>query len=124
MYLPLKSGRKVSVQQFLVRSSSLGVLEGSAAFIRQHALKSASKEVERLFGPGCGFLLVEPPEGALPAYQIYVELLSYTPERPGADCSSLIISWFESSVPKDPEAHILARIQDVVWEEHARDASY
>lgn len=124
MYFPLKSGRKVSVQQFLVRSSSLGVLEGNPVFIRQHALKTASKEAERIFGPSCGFLLIEPPEGALPAYQVYVELLSYTPVRPGSDCSGLVVSWFDSSVPKDPEAHLSVRLQDIDWEKYARDADY
>jgi hypothetical protein len=124
MYFPLKSGRKVSVQQFLVRSSSRGILEGSPVFIRQHTLKTASKEAERIFGPDYGFLLMEPPEGALPAYQVYVELLSYTPVRSGSDCSGLVVSWFEPSVPKDPEALISVRLQDIDWEKHARDADY
>ena len=124
MYFSLKSGRKVSLQQILMRSSTLGVLEGNPTFIRQHKLKNARKEAEGIFGAGCGFLLLEPPEGPLPAYQIYVELLSYTPVRPGADCSGLICCWFEDAIPKDPEAYVISRTQDVIWEKHALDASY
>ena len=124
MYLPLKSGRKVSVQQFLVRRSALGILEGSAAMIRRHVLANSRKEAERIFGAAFGFLLLEPAEGPLPEYQVYVELLSFSPIKKGADCSGLVCSWFESAVPEKPAEHIAERLQSFDWDVHAKDGHY
>jgi hypothetical protein len=124
MYLALKSGRKLSVQQFLVRRSVLGVLEGSSAMIRRHVLAGAKKEAERIFGAAFGFLLSEPAEGPLPEYQIYVELLSFTPIKKGADCSSLVCSWFESAIPEKPADYIAEKIQSIDWDAHAKDGHY
>lgn len=124
MYFPVKSGRKVTVQQFMLRSSTLGIYEGDPSFIRDHVLKHAKNEAERIFGPGAGFLLIEPADGPLPQYQIYVDLLSYTPIKEGSDCSALICSWFDSSIPEHTADYIQNSIQSIDWEIHAKDANY
>jgi hypothetical protein len=124
MNIPLKSGRKVAMQQFILRQSTLGILEGNPSIIRSHVLKNSKDEAERIFGPGAGFLLIEPADGHLPMYQIFVDLLSYTPINDDFDCSALICSWFDDATPDYIEEYIKKSIQGIDWEDHAKDANY
>src|SRR5687768_6009711 len=117
------SGRKVYFEQLHIRRSSLGFLEGSAAAIRTEVLRRLPAEVTRTFGQ-TGLLLREPPDGPLPAFTFFVQLHSYTPVKPGADCSSLVVVWFADALPDCLPAELAAQLQGIQWETYAKDGDY
>ena len=117
------SGRKVYFEQLLIRSSTLGFLEGSAASIRAEILRRLPDEVTRIYGQ-TGLLLRDPPDGPLPAFTFFVQLHSYTPVKLGADCSSLVIVWFADALPDCLPAELVTQLQGIEWERHAKDGNY
>jgi hypothetical protein len=117
------SGRKVYFEQLRIRASALGFLEGSAASIRSEVLRSLPEEVSRTYGQ-TGLLLREPPAGPLPAFTFFVQLASYTPVVPGADCSSLVVVWFADALPDCLPAELGTQLQGIEWERYAKDGNY
>lgn len=117
------SGRKVYFEQLHVRSSSLGFLEGSAETIRTEVLRRLPDEVARTYGR-TGLLVREPTAGPLPSYTFFLQLHSYTPVKPGADCSSLVVVWFSDALPDSLSAELATQLQGVEWERYAKDGHY
>jgi hypothetical protein len=117
------SGRKVYFEQLHVRTSSLGFLEGSAEAIRTEVLRRLPDEVAQTYGR-TGLLLREPAAGPLPSYTFFVQLHSYTPVKPGADCSSLVVVWFSDALPDSLSAELATQLQGVEWERYAKDGNY
>lgn len=117
------SGRKVYFEQLHIRTSSLGFLEGSAAAIRTEVVRRLPTEIARTFGQ-TGLLLRQPPDGPLPTFTFFVQLHSYTPVKPGADCSSLVVVWFADALPDCLPAELTTQLHGIEWETHAKDGNY
>jgi hypothetical protein len=119
----LASGRDVILEQFHVRTSALGFLEGRPEVIRAEVLRSLPKEVSERYGQ-TGFLLREPPSGPLPMYTFFADLHCYQPVQPGADCSHLVICWFADSLPDSIRSAVAAQLEALDWEKYAKDGTY
>ena len=117
------SGRKLYFDQLHIRTSDLGFLMGSAAAIRTEVLRRLPAEVTRTFGQS-GLLLQEPPDGRLPTFTFFVKLHSYTPVKPPADYSSLVVVWFADALPDCLPAELATRLQDIEWDKYAKDGDY
>ncbi len=91
--------------------------------IRRHVIGTAKKDAEGHFGSGIGFVLLEPDEGRLPAYQVFVDLLSVVPVQNG-NFSRLVCCWFEDTAPEKLVECIAMKIQNVDWNKRATDGYY
>ncbi len=119
----LASGREVLLEQFHVRVSELGFLEGSPDAIRHEVIRRLPEEVSDLFGY-TGFLLHEPPPGRLPAYTFFADLHSLEPIHAGADGSDLVVCWFGHSLPESIRSVVASELEGVDWDSYAKDVYY
>jgi hypothetical protein len=117
------SGRRVVFEQLHIRTSTLDFLGGSPERIRSEVLSRLPDEIAHTYGQ-TGLLVREPAAGSLPTYTFVVHLYSYTPVKPGADCSSLVVVWFANDLPDSLSAELAAQLQGVEWERYAEDGSY
>ncbi|MDO9507242.1 hypothetical protein [Hydrogenophaga sp.] len=116
-------GREVFLERLDIRTSTLGILEGSAETIRAEVLQRIPDEVSSGYGQ-TGLLLHEPPPGPLPAFTYFMQLHSYVPLKPDADCSSMVAVWFDDALPADLPGELAAQVRRITWEEHAVDGVY
>jgi hypothetical protein len=119
-----KSRRRVYLRQMEIRVSTLDYLAGDPLKIRAHVLEQMPNRVKDKYGQTTGLLLNEPPPGPLPTYAFFVLLRSLEPVKPSADFSSLVVVWFEDSLPENVPAVLAARLDGIDWEKHAVDGEY
>jgi hypothetical protein len=115
----LISGRLTYVDQFHIRMSDHGFLEGNPLHIRVKVLEDLPKTIARIFG-GSPFFIREPPEGPLPVYTLFAQF-SCSPMKSGFDYSSLILVWFASGLPEGLENYLGAQLDGIDWQKHAQD---
>jgi hypothetical protein len=116
-------GRQVYLERLDIRTTTLGILEGSAETIRAEVLQRIPDEVGSGYGQ-TGMLLHEPPLGALPAFTYFMQLHSYDPLAPEGDFSSLVAVWFADALPANLQAELVAQVRRIKWDEHAVDGVY
>lgn len=113
-------GRQVYLERLDIRTTTLGILEGSAETIRAEVLQRIPNEVSKNYGH-TGLLLHEPPPGELPAYTFLLQLHSYVPLKPDADCSSMVVVWLADALPALLREELAIQVQRIEWEKHAVD---
>lgn len=116
-------GRLVLLERLDIRTTKLGILEGSAETIRAEVLQRIPGEVSKKYGK-TGLLLHEPPPGALPNYTYLMQLHSHDALAPEGDFSSLVAVWFADSLPANLDAEVAAQVRSIEWELHAVDGEY
>lgn len=116
-------GRLVHLERLDIRTTTLGIFEGSAETIRAEVLLRIPDEVSSGYGH-TGLLLHEPPPGPLPKYTYFTQLQSYVALGPEGDFSSLVVVWFAETLPVDLQAELEAQVQRVEWARWAKDGVY
>lgn len=116
-------GRQVYLERLDIRTTTLGILEGSAESIRAEVLQRIPGEVSNGYGH-TGLLLHEPPPGPLPSLTYFMQLHSAVALAPEGDFSSLVVVWLADALPADLQADLEAQVQLIEWEQWARDGVY
>lgn len=116
-------GCQVYLERLDIRTTTLGILEGSAETIRAEVLQRIPDEVSKNYGH-TGLLLHEPPPGALPDYTMLMQLNSYSALNPDGDFSSLVVVWFSDALPAELPGELAAQVQRIEWARWARDGVY
>lgn len=116
-------GRQVYLERLDIRTTTLGILEGSTETIRADVLQRIPDEVSKKYGH-TGLLMHEPPLGALPAFTYFMQLHSYAALTPEADFSSLVAVWFADALPANLQGELAVQVQRIEWEMHAVDGVY
>lgn len=117
------SGCQVYLERLDIRTTTLGILEGSAETIRAEVLQRIPDEVSKKYGH-TGLLLHEPPAGALPVFTYFMQLHSSAALTPDGDFSSLVVVRFSDSLPADLQAELAAQVRRIEWEKNAVDGIY
>lgn len=116
-------GREVHLERLDIRTTTLGILEGSAETIRAEVLDRIPDEVSKKYGH-TGLLLQQPPPGPLPAFTYFMQLQSYAALTPDGDFSSLVVVWFSDSLPADLQGVLEAQMRRIEWARWAMDGVY
>jgi hypothetical protein len=117
----LASGRDVNLEEFHVQITGLGYLQGRPSL--QDVLRELPANVSRIFGTDRPLLVHEPPPGPLPSYTLYAWLNS-SPLHPEADCSILIVCWFDNNLPESVRSCVASQLATLDWDSHAKDAYF
>ncbi len=110
-YLPSK--RLVSIESVSISSIYANVLEGTPDAISQHYRAHFAENLQR--GYGARLVIVEPPEGRLPAYRVVVNLVSDPVVRDDF-LSSVVLCWFQRSLAENLVEAIERIAADLDWE--------
>lgn len=116
-------GRQVYLERLDIRTTKLGYLEGSPEMIRADLLEHLPSEVCKKYGQ-TGLMLHKPPSAALPVFTFFMQLHCHDALTPEGDFSSLVVVWFDDSLPADLQAELAAQVERVEWELQAADGLY
>lgn len=119
--ITLASGRIVRLDRLIIEDTYLEVEGGTPEDRRLMLLDIPYERVVAISGDDTPFLLLEPPEGDLPALTLIAQLSSEQPVKGGkeGEWSELSVCWYTDAFPADLLAHVIATLQDVDWDAHA-----
>lgn len=118
--ITLASGRAVRLDRLIIEDTYLEVEGGTPEDRRLMLLDIPYERVVAVSGDDTPFLLIEPPEGDLPALTCIAQLSSDQPVKgTKGETSELSISWYTDAFPADVLAHVTETLQDVDWDAHA-----
>lgn len=118
--ITLATGRIVRLDRLIIEDTYLEVEGGTAEERRLMLLDIPYERVMAISGDDTPFLLLEPPDGDLPALTVIAQLSSDKPVVGSqGEASELSVCWYVDEFPADVLAHVAAQMQGVNWETHA-----
>lgn len=118
--ITLASGRAVRLDRLIIEDTYLEVEGGTPEDRRLMLLDIPYERVVAISGDDTPFLMIEPPEGDLPALTFIAQLASDQPVKgTKGEASELSVCWYTDAFPADVLGHVAATLHDVDWDAHA-----
>lgn len=118
--ITLASGRAVRLDRLIIEDTYLEVEGGTPEDRRLMLLDIPYERIVSISGDDTPFLLIEPPDGDLPALTCIAQLSSDQPVAgTRGNASELSVCWYADTFPVDVLAYVAAALRDVDWNAHA-----
>jgi hypothetical protein len=113
----------VYIEQFFIRASFEGFLEGAARSISKEVLKRLPGDIAKVFWDCSATLILEPDQEILPAFTFIAHLESSdcVPDQEPGDYSRLLVAWFDDDIDAPPVQLAQRALRDIDWDQHAEN---
>jgi len=119
----LDSGRQIEIEEFFLRSTATGCIEGSPGSISKHVLEHLPKVIRTLFWDTKATLILKPAQEFLPAYTFiaHLQCMDCVPNGDSGYYSRLLVAWFHDDIRATPVRIAHRSLKKLDWDQHAEN---